>query len=357
MERGIRRVLPECEVEKAVVADGGEGTMPAIVNALRGDILTASVRDPLGRPIRADYGLVEDGDTPCAIIEMAAASGLTLLREEERNPMAASSAGTGDLIADALARGSRRLLIGIGGSATNDGGMGMLGALGFVFRDKDGNALPGCGASMARVCSIDEAVVPQAVRDAEFVVACDVDTPFCGPQGAAFTFAPQKGASAADVERLDAGMHAFAQTIWRHFHVDILSIRGGGAAGGLGGAFRVFLGARLVRGIDMVLDATSFEKKLKDACLVITGEGRIDSQTPRGKTAAGVLARCKRRGIPVIAIGGQVEPCDELLAMGFRDILPINDPSTPLHLAMQKDFAMKRIEQTIAGYLKNLLTS
>ncbi len=403
VEKGILGVFPDCDVVKVSVADGGEGTAEAVVAALGGTMQEVTVHDPLGRRIRAAYGMVEErgvraaaaekrgvkasGDGlvdelgemaggiggaegrgvinggidggegrggKTAVIEMAAASGLTLLGEQERNPLLTSTAGTGELIMDAISRGCRRFLVGIGGSATNDAGTGMLHALGNRFRDSDGNELDCCGASLGRIAYIDELAVPQAVRESEFIVACDVETPFCGPDGAAFTFAPQKGASPETVRELDAGMHSFAEVIRRQYGTDIIPVKGSGAAGGLGGAFKVFLGARLVRGIDMVLDAVRFDDILKGADLVITGEGRIDSQTPQGKTPAGILRRAALQDIPVVAIAGQVAPCEELSSMGLRAICPINAPSTPLEQAMRPSFAAGRITATVSDIMKSL---
>ncbi len=351
-EQGIRRVLPNCDVVKVNVADGGEGTAEAIVGALGGRMVTTQVHDPLGRPILASYGIVDKDSLKTAVIEMSAASGLTLLKPEERNPLLTSTYGTGEIIKDAISKGCRRFLVGIGGSATNDAGTGMLSALGFVFLDAKGNRLEGCGLSLGKIAEIDETSVPRDVRQSEFIVACDVDTPFCGPDGAAYVFAPQKGATSEMVRQLDDGMRSLAEIIKGKYHTDIVPEEGAGAAGGLGGAFKVFLGAKLTKGVDMVLDSIAFDELIKGADLVITGEGKIDNQTAKGKTAAGVLRHSRAQGVPVIAIGGIVEYCPELQAMGYDGVYQVNEPDTPLSIAMQPSYAKERIRLTIAKVIK-----
>ncbi len=352
VETAVHQVLPHCEVVKVNVADGGEGTVDAVVNALGGKMQSAIVQDPLGRPIQAQYGLIEVGGAQTAIIEMSAASGLPQLTKNERNPLITSTYGTGELIMDAIQKGCRKFLIGIGGSATNDAGTGMLSALGFVFRNAHGDMLKSSGVSLKDIVEIDDSNVPITVRDAEFVVACDVDTPFCGPNGAAYVFAPQKGATSDVVDLLDEGMYSFAKVIEEVYATDIIPVQGAGAAGGLGGAFKVFLNAKLTKGIDMVLDVIGFDKIITDSDLIITGEGCIDHQTVKGKTAAGVLKQANRKNIPVIAIGGKIELCPELQSMGFTDMRSINEPNTPIELAMQKEFATERIVETITKALK-----
>ena len=346
--RGIKAVYPDCEVVAVNVADGGEGTVDAIVEALHGEIIATTVSDPLGRPIQAHYGIT--GAT--AIIEMAAASGLPLLRPEERNPWLTSTHGTGEMIMDAIRRGCRQFLVGIGGSATNDAGTGMLQAMGFRFYDANDKEITHCcGGTMQDIVRIDDTHVPDSVRSSTFTIACDVDTPFCGPEGAAPIFAPQKGADTAMVQQLDAGMTSLAKVIEDKYHINIVPIAGAGAAGGMGGAFRAFLHATLRRGIDMVLDAIDFNTIIQNADLVITGEGIIDFQTAKGKTVAGVLTRAKQQGIPVVAIGGSIEMCDSVQQMGFAGIYPILGEKVPLEVAMQPDFAATNVENTIRRIL------
>lgn len=347
-EKGIRDILPDSQVVAVNVADGGEGTVEAIVDALGGEIVRVKVSDPLGRKIETYYGIA--GET--AIIEMAAASGLPLLKVEERNPWQTSTYGTGEMIMDAIAHGCRQFLVGIGGSATNDAGIGMLQAMGFRFYDANDELITqGCGGVLSTIMRIDDSGVSAAVKESVFTVACDVDTPFCGPEGAAPVFAPQKGADAEMVMRLDEGMASFAKVIADKYTIDVVPMAGAGAAGGMGGAFRAFLGATLKRGIDMVLDAIDFDTTIQGSDLVITGEGKVDFQTAKGKTAAGVLSRAKLQAIPVVAIGGCVEMCDSLLQMGFDGIYPILEEKVPLEKAMQRDFAMSNVRKTMVRIL------
>ena len=349
---GVIEVYPDSEIISVNVADGGEGTVEAIVDALGGEIVKVQVSDPLGRKIETSYGIA--GET--AILEMAAASGLPLLTAEERNPWATSTLGTGEMIMDAIARGCRKFLVGIGGSATNDAGVGMLQAMGFRFYDAKGELITqGCGGMLGSIARIDDSLVSAAVKESQFTVACDVDTPFCGPEGAAPVFAPQKGADAEMVKRLDEGMASFAKVITEKYAIDIVPVAGAGAAGGMGGAFRAFLGATLKKGIDMVLDAIDFDTTIQGANLVITGEGKVDFQTAKGKTAAGVLNRAKQQHIPVVAIGGCVEMCDSLVQMGFAGIYPILEEKVPLEIAMQRDFAMNNVRKTVAKIVPNYL--
>ena len=349
---GVIEVYPDSEIISVNVADGGEGTVEAIVDALGGEIVKVQVSDPLGRKIETSYGIA--GET--AILEMAAASGLPLLTVEERNPWATSTLGTGEMIMDAIARGCRTFLVGIGGSATNDAGVGMLQAMGFRFYDANGELITqGCGGMLGSIARIDDSLVSAAVKEAQFTVACDVDTPFCGPEGAAPVFAPQKGADDEMVKRLDEGMASFAKVITEKYAIDIVPVAGAGAAGGMGGAFRAFLGATLKKGIDMVLDAIDFDTTIQGANLVITGEGKVDFQTAKGKTAAGVLNRAKQQHIPVVAIGGCVEMCDSLVQMGFAGIYPILEEKVPLEIAMQRDFAMNNVRKTVARIVPNYL--
>lgn len=342
--RGIKAVYPDCDIVAVNVADGGEGTVEAVVDALGGKIVHTTVSDPLGRPIQARYGIAGKK----AIIEMAAASGLPLLSSEERNPWITSTYGTGEMIMDAIQRGCSQFLIGIGGSATNDAGTGMLQALGFKFCDFNGKEIIDCrGGRLQDIADLDDTFVPKAVREAQFIVACDVDTPFCGPEGAAPVFAPQKGADAEMVAKLDAGMTSFAHVIENKYGINIVPVTGAGAAGGMGGGFRAFLNASLQRGIDMVLDAIDFDYTIQSADLIITGEGKIDFQTAKGKTAAGVLASAKKQNIPVIAIAGCVEICESVKQMGFAGIYPITEEKLPLEIAMQAEVAAMNVEKTV----------
>ena len=350
VEMGILDVFPSCDVVKVAVADGGEGTMDALCQSLGGRFIRIPVEDPIGRTIFASYVILQDGNT--AVLEMSSASGLTLLTPAERNPMLTSTYGTGQLIDDAIGRGCRRFLVGIGGSATNDAGMGMLKALGYRFLDAAGNVLPGAGASLSKVCGIDCSGVSQAVRDSEFIVACDVDSPLYGPDGAAYVFAPQKGADPDMVKALDDGLRHYADAVASgeaSIMKDAASMPGAGAAGGLGFAFVAFFGARLQRGVDMVLDAVGFDSIIEDADLVITGEGRIDAQTLTGKTPYGVLQRAFRQNIPVIALAGSVALDD---SSGFTAIRQITPPDMPLSEAMLPAVASANLRRTISALLQ-----
>ena len=364
IEMGILDVFPSCDIVKVAVADGGEGTMDALCQSLGGKVVRIPVEDPIGRTINASYVILEDGNT--AVLEMSSASGLTLLTPAERNPMLTSTYGTGQLIDDAIGRGCRRFLVGIGGSATNDAGMGMLTALGYRFLDAEGNELPGAGASLSKVCGIDCTRVSQAVRDSEFIVACDVDSPLYGPDGAAYVFAPQKGADPDMVKALDDGLRQYADVVASYagkipmhggpsctgetpIMKDAASMPGAGAAGGLGYAFVAFFGARLQRGVDMVLDAVGFDSIIEGADLVITGEGRIDAQTLTGKTPYGVLQRASRQNIPVIALAGSVALDD---SSGFTAIRQITPPDMQLSEAMLPAVASANLRRTISALLQ-----
>lgn len=343
-ERGFSAEFPLCELRKVVVADGGEGMVVAMVESLGAEYVSIKVNDPLMRPIEARYGILQR--ERIAIIEMSAASGLPLLEVGERNPMRTTTYGTGEMILDALGRGCRKFLIGIGGSATNDAGVGMLQALGFRFLDEKGQLLEGGGEILSRIASIDESGVGRELLKAEFVVACDVDSPLCGPRGAACVFAPQKGADRQMVEALDCGLQNFARVVRQHNGVDISSLPGAGAAGGLGGGFVALLCARLERGVDMVLGAMRFDEIISGSNLVITGEGRMDRQTMMGKVPSGVLRAALKQQIPCIAIAGAVEWCEELEQSEFAAIVPIASESVPLSEAMRRDVAERNVEMT-----------
>lgn len=356
---GINEVLPECVTETIAVADGGEGTVDALIESCRGEKIEVTVSDPLGRPVKAEYGIfrsrrnpsettgADSGGTLSAVIEMAAASGLPLLSEKELNPMLTSSYGTGQLIMDALQRGCSNVLIGLGGSATSDGGTGMLCALGFRFLDTDGHALAGCGATLSKIAHIDTSAVPRMVREAHFQVACDVDAVFSGQGGAAVVFGPQKGADEAMVQALDEGLTMFAALILKELGVDVNAIPGTGAAGGMGGAFKAFLNSKLMSGIEMVLEAIDFDSRIAGADLVITGEGKMDSQTVKGKTPFGILKHAEKQGIPVVAICGKCLAEELLLDAGFRCIEEISPSGLTLEQMMEPSTAKANARNTV----------
>ena len=350
--KAINECIPGCSVEKVEVADGGEGTMEALYRTLGGVKVAVEVCDPLGRAITASYVKLADGVT--AVLEMAVASGLPLLAPQERNPMKTSTYGTGQLIADALRKGCRKFLIGIGGSATNDAGMGMLEALGVRFLDVEGNLLHGSGESLEKVEDIDLSGVCAALAESEFIIACDVDAPLYGPKGAACVFAPQKGADAEMVTMLNDGLEHFSSVVKRVTGKDVSDIPGGGAAGGLGGGFVAFLPARLERGIEMVLDAISFDERIRGASLIITGEGGVDFQTLTGKTPYGILKRARRQGIPVVAIGGSVALGEiEALEAGFAGVYAVTPSDMPLEEAMKPETAVRNIYDTVKNILNH----
>lgn len=336
----IRELFPACETVCLPMADGGEGTVEALQKALGGEFRTKTVRGPLGDPVEAAY--LQAGSL--AVIEMARASGLPLVPPERRNPSLATTSGTGELIADALQNGCRDIILGIGGSATNDGGMGALAALGWRFLDEKGEPLPPVGASLEKIQIIE---TPNPRPNGRFRVACDVDTPFCA---AATVFAPQKGADAAMVRRLEAGMDHFAEIVWKHTGVDLRDIPGSGAAGGLGGALHAFLGAELLPGAEMVLDAMGFDAIARGADLVITGEGRMDGQTLQGKAPAAVLTHAQRLGIPVLAVVGGVKGDKP---EGFLDVLSVTPREMPLTEALRPETARRNIQAALRKYWAN----
>lgn len=350
VEKAIREVYPLCDVLKVNVADGGEGTMEALQQTLGGVRVSLVVKDPLGREIEATYVILNDGVT--AVVEMSAASGLPLLKSDERNPLKTSTYGTGQLICDALDRGCRKILVGIGGSATNDAGMGMLQALGYRFLDAQGNQLQPVGENLQLVSSIDSTGRHPYLDKTEFVVACDVKAPLYGRNGAAYVFAPQKGADQKMVEMLDAGLRHFSEVSSAMAGYDCSQMQGTGAAGGLGYAFRQYLDARLERGIEMVLDAIGFDDIISGADLVITGEGRVDSQTLTGKTPFGVAQHAHRQRIPVVVIGGSVEiDVLQVREAGFNDVIQVTPLDMPLSVAMRPEVAAKNVYNAIIKYL------
>lgn len=304
IETGFREIYPHAEYVKVPVADGGEGTVEAMVAATQGHIVQVSVTGPLGEPVNAFYGL--SGDMRCAYIEMAAASGLESVPPTRRNPLLTTSWGTGELIRHALDAGVSQIIIGIGGSATNDGGAGMAQALGAKLLSAGQQQIAPGGGALETLARIDLSELDPRLADCRIDVACDVTNPLTGPQGASAVFGPQKGATAAMIERLDRGLQHFAQIIDRDLDIDVLSLEGGGAAGGMGAALYAFCGANLRPGIEIVTDALGLADLVADADLVITGEGRIDSQTIHGKVPVGVAKVAKRYKVPVIGIAGSL---------------------------------------------------
>ncbi|WEF29034.1 glycerate kinase [Klebsiella aerogenes] len=304
IEAGFREIYPDAEYVKVPVADGGEGTVEAMVAATHGHVVPVRVTGPLGEPVEAFYGL--SGDARCAFIEMAAASGLESVPLVRRNPLLTTSWGTGELIRHALDAGVTQIIIGIGGSATNDGGAGMAQALGAKLLTADRQQMAPGGGALQTLAQIDLSELDPRLAGCRIDVACDVTNPLIGPDGASAVFGPQKGATAQMIERLDSGLRHYAHIIARDLDIDVLSLEGGGAAGGMGAALYAFCGAKLRPGIEIVTDALQLAELVADADLVITGEGRIDSQTIHGKVPIGVAKVAKRFNVPVIGIAGSL---------------------------------------------------
>ena len=345
----IHRILPSCQTVCIPIADGGEGMLDTLIEATQGTFVSTQAHDPLMRIRPARYGIL--GDQRTAIIEMAEINGLTTLSPIERNPMKTSTYGTGELIKDALEKGFRRFIIGIGGSATNDAGMGMMQALGAHLYDKQGNELEQGGKIMEQIAHIDLNHLHPALKEATFIVACDVQNPFCGPQGAAYVFARQKGANEEQIRQLDEGMRHLALLIERDFSYNINKVKGAGAAGGLGGAFATFLQAHLQSGIDLLLNAVDFDRKITNADWIITGEGKADRQTAEGKVPAGVLKRAKKANIPVMLIAGKVEDKACLKQMGFARIVQVSPDNLPLEEAMRPEVTRENTQRAIGREL------
>ena len=328
IEKGVRKVWPECRICKIPMADGGEGTVDALTQALGGEKVTCQVDGPLRAPVQAVYGWIPQ--LKMAVIEMASASGLPLIPWKEGNVMHTTSYGTGQLIADALQRGCKHILLGIGGSATNDAGCGAAAACGVRFLDNDGNPFLPTGGSLDRICHIDLSTMDERVKALPVTAMCDIDNPFYGPAGAAAIYGPQKGADPEMVKALDGKMRHLASVLSKELGIELQKIPGSGAAGGMGGGMSAFFSARLQMGIDTVLETTGFEVLAEGADMIFTGEGRIDGQSLRGKVVIGVARKAKKMGIPVIAIVGDIG--DDITAAydeGVSGIFSINRVAVP----------------------------
>ena len=341
-----------CEVLVKPIADGGEGSVEALADALKARFMDVIVANPLGEKTSARYALKGE----LGILEMASASGLPLIEKSRRNPLKTSTYGFGEMIAHAIAHGARKFIIGIGGSATNDAGMGMLRALGFKFKDANGAELAGVGEDLIKLATIDCTSVLPHLKECEFLIACDVDNPLFGENGAAYIYAPQKGADAAMVKQLDAGLINFASVVSKHLGRELWNSPGAGAAGGLGFGFVSFLNATLKPGIDIITEEIGLDRDMKDAELVITGEGRLDFQSSMGKTPCGVAKIAAHYGVPVIALAGGISPCaggcNERGIGAFFCIL--NEPMS-LERAMEKETATQNLarvaEQAVRLFL------
>ncbi|MFR9243726.1 MAG: glycerate kinase [Bifidobacterium longum] len=322
MAQGIENADHDAEVRCLPMADGGEGTARALVDATGGSMHAVPVHDPLGRPVEGHFGLLADGTT--AVVETAEASGLALLEAKKRNPLIASSYGTGELILAAVRSGAKRIIVGLGGSATNDAGAGLLQALGVRLLDKNGNDLAHGGAALADLTTIDISTMDPALKNVAITAACDVTNPLTGPTGASAVFGPQKGASKDDVATLDAALAHFAQVIDSQLGVAVNDVPGAGAAGGIGAALKGFLNAEFRPGIAIVIEQSGLDAAAQWADVVFTGEGSIDFQTKFGKTPAGVAETAKRHGKPVIAVAGHIGTgIDELHEVGIDAVFGI----------------------------------
>lgn len=347
----LRRFFPQAQVKSIPVADGGEGSVEAFLAAAGGERRTRTVTGPFGEPVEAFYGILGDGRT--AVIEMAACAGLPLA-EGRLNPERATTYGVGELLLAAKEAGCTKAILGLGGSCTNDGGAGAAAALGAKFTRADGTAFVPTGGTLGEIAALDVSPVAQALQGMELTAMCDIDNPLYGEAGAAAVFAPQKGADAAMVARLDAGLRHLGQVAARCLGRDFSHLPGAGAAGGLGFGMAAFCGARLRMGIDVVLDTLGFDKRLPSADLVFTGEGKIDFQSLRGKVVSGVCGRAKRAGVPVIAVVGQIgSGFEPMYDQGLSAVFSVNRAAQPFsesrhHARENLALAMENIARTLA---------
>lgn len=332
IEEGLKQSQLDCTTQCFPIADGGDGTGSLIIQSCKGEIITTAVHDPFGRKIQATFGLIDNGKT--AVIEMANASGLRLLKKNELNPMQASSYGTGELINVALAKEAKKIIIAMGGSATVDGGCGILKALGIDFLDEDRKRLKAIPDELLRLATIDDSGLDRRILDTEVVILCDVENKLLGPLGAAAVFGPQKGASPEDVPVLERFLENFAKISQEQTHKNMVGIKHGGAAGGATAGLYTWLNAQLVNGIEYFLSLTNFDAALAHADLVITGEGSIDRQTLQGKGPYGVAVKAKEKGIKVIGLAGRIETDNELNKY-FDELICINKPPVDLAEAMK----------------------
>ena len=348
----LRRFFPQAQVKSIPVADGGEGSVEAFLAAAGGERRTRTVTGPFGEPVEAFYGVLGDGRT--AVIEMAACAGLPLA-EGRLNPERATTYGVGELLLAAKEAGCTKAILGLGGSCTNDGGAGAAAALGAKFTRVDGAAFVPTGGTLGEIAALDVSPVAQALQGMELTAMCDIDNPLYGDAGAAAVFAPQKGADAAMVARLDAGLRHLGQVAARCLGRDFSHLPGAGAAGGLGFGMAAFCGAQLRMGIDVVLDAVGFDSLLPGTDVVFTGEGKIDSQSARGKVVSGVAARCRKAGVPVVAVVGQIgQGFEEMYQQGLTAVFSINRAAQPFaesrfHAGENLALTMENIARLLAA--------
>lgn len=354
IEEGVRSVFKDAEVLKVPIADGGEGTVDAITAAVNGETIYKNVHGPMGSTVKAKMALIDNGNT--AVIEMAEASGITLVPDGKKNPLKATTYGTGELIMEAINRGCSRIVIGIGGSATNDCGAGMAQALGYQILNVDGNETGFGGGELSKVESIIISPIKNKIDSLDIVVACDVNNPLCGETGASKIYGPQKGATPEMVETLDKNLMHFAGKLKNCLGRDVKDVPGAGAAGGLGAGLMAFLNARLVPGIELILKTVDFEGKVKDADLVITGEGRVDRQSAFGKVPMGIGRASKKYNVPVIAIGGSIgEGAEALYDVGVDAICSIVPRPMDLKHCMENSYTLLRdaVERAMRIYAIN----
>lgn len=347
--KGVISILPNVIIEEIPVADGGEGTIESLVFSTRGQLVEVSVLDPLNREISTQYGIL--GDEKTAVIEMSAASGIILLKKNELNPLFTSTYGTGQLIQQALDDGYRKFIICIGGSATNDCGTGMAQALGIKFLNSNHTEIPGkmCGDLLKKVSFIDSSNIHPAIKESNFLVACDVNNPLLGINGCAKAYAPQKGATPKMVKILEKNMTSFINIAEDIYGKSVRKVNGSGAAGGLGAGLMLFINAQLKSGVDIVLNACDFKNRIKNADLIITGEGKIDDQTMHGKTISGVARYANKQKIPIIAFAGVIENVDKLKRLGISDFYSIssNDMLIDQSMAIASTLLQNKVEDVI----------
>ena len=346
LSQAALEIFPDCECSHVEVADGGEGTTNAVLSAVSGKKIFLSAHGPLGELTDGYYGALDDKR---AVMEMAAVSGLPLVPASLRDPRKTSSLGTGEMIADALSRGFRDISIAIGGSATNDGGMGCMRALGVKFLDADGHELIGCGADLARVRRLDTSGLNPLIKDTSFTVMCDVTNPLCGKNGATYTFGKQKGGTPEILDELEIGMQNYRDVLRSQFGIDMDAVSGARAAGGLGAALMVFLNGKLKSGIETVLDLVEFDKKLEGVSLVVTGEGSTDWQSVFGKVMQGVGVHCRRRHVPAVAIVGSMgKGAEDIFAHGIDSII------TTVNGIMTLEEALERADELYLGAARRM---
>lgn len=346
IKEAIHKVHSHAQVIVKPLADGGEGTTDSLTLGLGGEKIPVTVTGPLGEPVKAYYGYIKETNT--AIMEMASAAGITLVEPSKRNPLVTTTRGVGEMILNAISHGCKNFIIGIGGSATNDGGIGMLQALGWKFLNKDGQSVGEGGHALSLIHTIDSSNVPEQVLSCSYRIACDVTNPLCGSNGATYIYGPQKGATPSMLEPLDQALLHYAAVTEHHTHTSYQSASGAGAAGGMGFAFLSYLNAQLVPGVGLILDAISLESDIKDADIVITGEGRLDHQTAMGKAPVGVARLAKKYGARVIAFAGSVTPdaaiCNNA---GIDAFFPIVREIITLEEAMKPETAARNLKATV----------